>query len=499
MNRKGSITIYLSLMLTVMISLICTSILSVKVSACRMQLANAADQAMFSLFAQYDRDLLDRYDVFFVDGSCGSSQLSLGKCYDRLTDSMSYLLSPDKGNLSGGKNLFSLKEAGGSITGYTLATDCAGAAFAAQAIDYMTQTAGIQGIRLLKDEFGKNASIVQQQETEGGNPDGGNLAADYAELEAQAAREKTENEAAEKKKPVEIPPDFKNPMGEIIRVKATSILNLVCQDVSEVSGKQAAASELLSGRQKESGMGVIDVSVSPEDAVNSLWLDEYLLTHYGTYRKPTEKSGLSYQAEYMIAGKDSDTANLENVVSRLLLTREGVNILLIMTNSELRLQAETTAEILAAILLNPEAAPAIQAILTAGWAFCESLIDVRGLLDGDHIPLVKTFQDWQLQLSDVPGFSSRMDSFRRRAAAGTDYEDYLRIFLYLTSAEERVSRAMDMTESTIRESGRGNFRLDCCFDSLTVEMKAEAEGRKVFTTEKTMCYRKICGDAVQKK
>ena len=56
-----------------------------------------------------------------------------------------------------------------------------------------------------------------------------------------------------------------------------------------------------------------------------------------------------------------------------------------------------------------------------------------------------------------------------------------------------------MTESTIRESGRVNFRLDCCFDSLTVEMKAEAEGRKVFTTEKTMCYRKICGDAVQKK
>lgn len=498
MNQKGSITIFLSLMLTVMISLICTSILSVKVSACRMQLANAADQAMFSLFAQYDRDLLEKYDVFFVDGSCGTQELRLGKCYGRLTDSMSYLLNPNKGSLLGGRNLFSLKEAGGSITGYTLATDSAGAPFAAQAIEYMKQTAGIQGIRLLKERISGNAETVKGQEASGREAENMDYEERIRQLQEQSdAAKKTAAEAADSGNgsstpaPAAVPADFKNPMGEFIRVKTTSILNLVCRNVSSVSGKQVSASEMLSGRSRESGMGIIDVSESAKDAGNSLWFDEYILKHYGTYRKPTEKSGLSYQAEYMIAGKNNDAANLEGVVNRLLLTREGINMLLIMSTASLRMQAESTADGIAAMLLIPEAAPAIETIIVAGWAFCESLIDVRGLLDGDRIPLIKKAGEWQLALSDVPGFSSNMDRFRRRASDGMNYDDYLRIFLYLTSADSRVSRAMDMTESTLREMGRTGFRMDCCFDSLTVEMKARAEGRKIFTTEKMMCYRKM--------
>ena len=68
--KKASITIYLSLMLVLIVSVISASIVSVKVQAGRSRVANSVDQAMFSLFAQYDRDLLSKYDVFFIDATC---------------------------------------------------------------------------------------------------------------------------------------------------------------------------------------------------------------------------------------------------------------------------------------------------------------------------------------------------------------------------------------------------------------------------------------------
>ena len=44
--RKGSITVFLSLMLSVMLTVVFMSVSVVKVSAGRMQLANAADQSL---------------------------------------------------------------------------------------------------------------------------------------------------------------------------------------------------------------------------------------------------------------------------------------------------------------------------------------------------------------------------------------------------------------------------------------------------------------------
>ena len=70
-------------MLLVMISVLFASFVSVRVAAGRMQCANASDQAMFSMFARYDRDLFDRFDVFFIDGSCGGSGLHADKLRER--------------------------------------------------------------------------------------------------------------------------------------------------------------------------------------------------------------------------------------------------------------------------------------------------------------------------------------------------------------------------------------------------------------------------------
>ena len=76
MVRRGSITVFLSLMLSLMVSLVCTSIVSVRMAAARVQILNGMDIGLYSLFGQYDRKLLEDYELFALDGSGGGGERS---------------------------------------------------------------------------------------------------------------------------------------------------------------------------------------------------------------------------------------------------------------------------------------------------------------------------------------------------------------------------------------------------------------------------------------
>ena len=76
MKIKGSMTCTMCLLLLVLLSLLGACIRSSRVSAGRVQAVNAMDTAMYSLFAQYDRDLLKDYHLFFLDGGYGENSLT---------------------------------------------------------------------------------------------------------------------------------------------------------------------------------------------------------------------------------------------------------------------------------------------------------------------------------------------------------------------------------------------------------------------------------------
>ena len=65
MDKKGSITVFLALVLSILLSLVSTSIQSVQAAAARTQILNGMDIGLYSLFGQYDRSLLRDYDLFF--------------------------------------------------------------------------------------------------------------------------------------------------------------------------------------------------------------------------------------------------------------------------------------------------------------------------------------------------------------------------------------------------------------------------------------------------
>ena len=140
MEKKGSITVFLALILSILLSLVSASIQSVQAVATRTQILNGMDIGLYSLFGQYDRSLLRDYDLFFLDGTQGGTELNLAAVYDNLE---SYIKPVLKQN---GRKL-RIKQ--GGFTGYRLATDQNGEVFYHQAVSYMKDTLGSQGVQVL--------------------------------------------------------------------------------------------------------------------------------------------------------------------------------------------------------------------------------------------------------------------------------------------------------------------------------------------------------------
>ena len=140
------------------------------------------------------------------------------------------------------------------------------------------------------------------------------------------------------------------------------------------------------------------------------------------------------------------------------------------------------------LLLIPEAAPVISFALKAAWAYGESILDLRNLMEGKTVPLIKESSSWQLPLMALIFIRLTGDSYRHTDGSGLDYKGYLRLLLFLKSADSLTGSLMDLVEWNVRlEKERPDFRLDTCLDALRVELHA-AVGRNEYSIGRSYGY-----------
>ena len=167
-KERGSITLFLALILSLLLSLVCTSIESVRMASARTQILNSMDIGLYSVFGQYDRKLLEEYDLFALDGSMGGGQLNLAKICDNLESYMKPVLKQNSQKLE-------LHQSG--LTGYRLLTDECGEVFYQQIVQYMQETLGSQGVQLLLNKMSdrerktEEADLKAKQAETGGSID----------------------------------------------------------------------------------------------------------------------------------------------------------------------------------------------------------------------------------------------------------------------------------------------------------------------------------------
>ena len=489
MVKRGSITVFLALILSLVTALVCTGIESVRMAAARTQILNGADIGLYSLFGQFDREMLKDYDLFLLDGSCGQGSLDLASVYDNFSSYMKPVLKQNSQKLS---------VVQGGFSAYRLLTDEGGEPFYNQVVQYMKETLGSQGVSLLLDKMKDRKEKTEQAEQAGQQAENGDIIENY-DAEMEENNRKNEEALAEPEKNPEggeledgdnvtAPPQkVVNPISIIRRIRKMGILELVIPGNKGVYDGQVQAGTLLSRREKQKGMPMYEPEKTDTSYTSQILFQQYLMEKLGNYSAPG-KGALKYQTEYILGGKTGDIENLKSVAGRLLLIREGVNIVHLVSDGTKRAQAAGLASAIASAFLIPPATGVIEAALLLCWAFGESILDVRELFDGGKVPLVKSAADWQLSLENLPELLNGLDSVRRGSEDGMSYEDYLQVLLLGVSREEKITRAMDMIELCVREKGRKNFRMDSCIVAAEVSVDVKANKRKVFNVTRAYGY-----------
>ena len=146
MKQKGSMTIAMSLMLLAFLPLIAVTIRASQTACARVQSVNGIDTALYSLFSEYDKELLETYNLFFLDAGYGTGKLDIGQM---ISQAEHYA----KPVLSSGMTRCTIQACGAE--GFRLASDRKGKAVEQQIIRYMKGNLGAAGIEKLKDKIRK--------------------------------------------------------------------------------------------------------------------------------------------------------------------------------------------------------------------------------------------------------------------------------------------------------------------------------------------------------
>lgn len=489
--RRGSITVFLALMLSILVALVGSAFESARTACARVHILNGADVGLYSLFAQYDRELLEAYEIFGLHPAAPSGAVPAAQAYEIFLEYMEPLLA-----VRG----ISMETGVGGISGYTLLTDQNGQSFWKQAVQTEKQALGHQGIEWLSKTVQERAQAAEEQEDTWKNAEEGEAFTEYDQAIQQAAEEEQAwEESLEEESsleegldpgggltaedglvPVE-PERVDNPIQTIRELMDLGILQLVLENPQEVSWASVDRSSFLSERTKAEGfaMGMLQEEMS---AADRLLFQRYLLDRMGNYRR--EGQGLmKYQMEYILCGKNSDGENLKAAANRLLLIREGLNLAYLLSDPQKRAEAAAMAAAIASSFLFPPAAGIIEKALLICWSFGESVLDLRALFGGGKIGLWKKADTWRLSLENLMQLPQLLESAGQGEEEGLEYEDYLQILLFMKTENSQVMRAMDQAELELRaRKGNGEFRLDHCISALEVSVDVEVSGRKFTVT-----------------
>ena len=256
-------------------------------------------------------------------------------------------------------------------------------------------------------------------------------------------------------------------LSDVRNIQQTGILALVLDSNVEVSDKSIEDTNVVSKRTLSSGTNV----ARPQNGwYDKILMEQYIESYMSSFRNPNSDRALEYEIEYIVCGKSSDEANLKSVVNKILAIREAANYVYILSDAAKMAEVTALAASIGGATLNPAAILLIKAGLIAAWAYCESILDVRALLQGDKIPIIKSSNTWTSGLS---GISTLLSGNAKAISSeqGISYQNYLGFLLMAQSTSKSAYRTMDMQEKTINcIEGYENVKMDKMFCKLGVNM-----------------------------
>lgn len=451
---SGYLTVYLALTLGVLLSLSLALIEGVRQNTIRLEANCIADISMDCVMAEYHRALFDRFNILALDSSYGATIAGRERVKARLEYYLSRNLPQDLP-----WDLLGMKLGTVSVEGFTALTDGGGSVFRKQAVEALLDDLGVHSVQ----EVTQWLTTVKKYEL-----DTRDIEAEKREVDKTLASYQGKEVVLDEENTEIL--DFEDPVVMVEKHKKTCILQIALGE-QDISGKRLRQSALIGRRLKDGRalQGNLQVAVQGKgkELTENVLFSEYLMRYLGHFSKERDGSALDYEVEYVIAGKATDAENLKSVLHKLLAMREAANATYLFADKEKCGEAEVAALAISVVLLVPELKEAFKTAILLGWAYAESVYDLRVLVRGGRIPLIKDKTSWHYGLTSI--LEDVWETLWNGEGVhdedkGLCYEEYLKILLLLLREEDLLPRAMDMVEADIRQTaGNKAFRLDGCF------------------------------------
>lgn len=478
-------TVYLVMTLAAMLTLYLVLMEGARLGAARMQTESVSRIAQNASLAEFQREMHSRYDLFFTDTSYGGPGGGNEILAQHLRNYMdSNVARKSALPFAGIKDWTSMNVTDVQVTEARYACDKAGKAVREQVYAYMSaDPAGsvISGMLVTADQW-RGLEISGREwksQTEQSQEELRQALRDGREDQRKENEEKEENEeevtAEEYEAASENPSEAENMVDRMESFRFLPVLYQVFGDLDGLSGRSVAGENLLSKREVHLGTGMTAVNSHKYPEADEILFDRYIYEKTGSCTNPSKDGQLRYQTEYILCGKDSDKENLEGTAARLLLIREASNCAYLFTDERRMGQVHVVAAAASLILLNPELEDPVAKALALTWSYLESVQDVRTLMTGGKVPVVKTGESWQTHLHELLTPLSAVTD--RDSGEGLDYSGYLQGILLLEGSTVKTQRTMDIMEMDIRRlTGNSGFRMDLCLDEFAMKAQTQACG-----------------------
>lgn len=474
--KKGSISVFLSLILIPVMILIMTLLESVRYRGLALIIDQAGRAASDSVFAGYDRILFDKYGLLFYDGSFG---LGLTQ-YERIEEEFGEWFIKNT-SFSEGGSFFETGYPSVEVTKVIHATDYQGSIFVGSVLKaFPFEKAGD-----LLNKMKKDLSSIRKHKKDEPSPIIGpeipKFPQGYVPKILSAFGRRTLSPEGEKE---ETDPgkyeDLLNSglVGQSKEVRKKGYLSLVIPKGRTISGNAFKTDEF------PSRIAFDDRELSSsdfmKDEVKKTIFNEYLMDHFSCFTDgEKEGEGIRYGLEYLVFQEDSDDKNLKKVLDIMLLIRETMNLATIMQSERMRSEVKTLALGIVGWTGIEGLVPLAETLIYGAWSYAESLSDLKALLSGNRVPLLKKEDEFYLSLASSGAFFNGEEGAFGDYKEGLSYKDYLRLFLFTRSLENLSYAAMDLVQYERSGNDRAYYMMSQIY---AMEFKVEVDSGPLFTT-----------------
>lgn len=432
--RKGSVTIFSLLSMMLVASALFALLEAGRFQEIRQFAALQTQVGLESVFAEYNTYLWEEYRLL----ACKQNEV----CEEFIKISNARIVDD-----SYGTNFYQFVVKEIKLEGYTRLTDGNGKAYIQAVAGYMEENLmyeaakmiynQYEGIKNIQNNSGFDVSFIDQALKE--------MQENTSEGSSGILNQESNLEDSEKES-INTYENQENLLEVIKELQNKGILSLVIEDTSQLSEKTMELSQVVSKRQLAEEC---NPRLEEADWYDKVLLQQYLLSYLSNYRNNKDHS-MSYELEYILGGKETDVENMKAVVNQLLGIREAANFLYLINNSIKVEQARLMAVAIAGISANPVIIEVVKLAVLSAWAFAESILDIRTLLDGEKIALLKSDTTWTMDLEYI---STIGEDYKKaeNCEDGLSYTEYLGILLLFQEENQLAERGMDVQELTLRE------------------------------------------------